>query len=164
MRRVIDDRGRIFGLVSFIDVLAFIAAVLIAAALLGEFDSRHSAQATIGPAKITFEISVKRIRASSIELLRPGDKLFTGSDIYLGVIRDIAVTDATSAESLIDGTYVIGKSYERYDIVLTVEASGSFKSTGYYLDNGYKIKSNSEHTIYTKYNSFLGAVLSVGSE
>jgi len=161
MKKIIDDRGRLFGRASIIDIIALVLVVVLAIATFTKFRVSETPLATANTVKVTYTVMNSRTRLNIADLIRPGDNLYTEFGTYIGVIREVAAVESTSPEALIDGTYVIASAEERYDIILTVEANCSYIDGRYYADRIYELNANSEQRMTTKYNIFNGTILSI---
>ena len=163
MKRFIDDRGRLFGLISFIDVIVLIAVVILAIASftgISEIDNPIVAARTV---PVTYDVKISVVRQMTVDMLRIGDHIYNESDAYIGTVVGISVTEAEVLEALLDGTFVMGKAHERYDVVLTIEAQCSFNNGRYYADRVFELNTNAEYRINTKYVATNGTILSISA-
>jgi len=161
MKKLIDDRGRLFGCISIIDLIVLIVVILLAIAMFTRFRESETPLTTSNMVKVTYIVKNPRTRANIAELIRPGDNLYTEFGIFIGVIVDVSSVESTSPEALIDGTYVVARAEERYDIILTVEANCSFIDGRYYADRIFELSANSEQRMTTKYNIFTGVIMTI---
>jgi len=161
MKKIIDEKGRLFGRISIIDVIVLALVVVLAVATFTRYRVRETPLTTANTVKVTYTVKNQRTRANIAELIRPGDNLYTESGTFIGVIRDVAAIEARSPEAIIDGTYVIASFEDRYDIILTVEANCSYIDGRYYAERIYELSANSEQRMTTKYNLFTGIILSI---
>ena len=155
MRKIIDDKGRLFGKISVIDILVVIVVIVVAAAFYVKFyvqDTPISARDTF---EVTYTVRIAGIRMSSASLLRPGDRFYTmETGTLMGYISEIDIVDAEAADTRVDGTYVIAPVEDRYDVTLTIAADCSISNGRYYLDKTIELSSNCIYRAYTKYNDF----------
>ena len=89
-RKFIDENGRLFGLVSIVDVLA----VAVIAVLVVAFTSKQSSSAIITAVapmdEITYEVYVENMPDGRLEALRVGDNLYDNDTTsFMGVIEKI---------------------------------------------------------------------------
>jgi hypothetical protein len=101
------------------------------------------------------------VRLSTAEQIVAGDNLYTEMSVLIGTITDVNWVDAYAPEPLSDGTIVLGKVYERYDVTLTVEALCSTGEGRYYANRVFELSANSEQKLQTKYNVFTAYIASV---
>jgi hypothetical protein len=159
MRKIIDDKGRLFGLISFIDVIVIVVVILLAVAVLLRTNTTGNSVMAPGTVGVTYTARVPSVRLSTVEQILPGDKLYTDMGTFIGTITEVEYEDAYSQEPLADGTIVMGRVHERYDAILTVEAQCSFSDGSYYANKIFELKANSEHRLQTKYNIFTAVIV-----
>ena len=161
MKKIIDDRGRLFGFVSIIDVIVLIAVVVLAVTTLTKFSIQDSPIITTSTVPVHYTVRVHTVRLMTADMFRPGDSLFNESGSYIGTIISIDVADAEVIETLADGTFVVARAFERYDVILTVEAQCSFSNGRYYADRFFELNANSEHRLNTKYIATTGTITTI---
>lgn len=160
MRKIIDERGRIFGKVSIIDALVLVVIVIVLIAAYARFNVVDSPTIAAETHEVTYTVLLPAIRESNALLLRRGDTVFsTDSGVNIGRIVDIYITPAYNPEPLIDGTNVIGKVYERYDVILTVVTQASISDGRVFADRAFELNENADNRIHTKFNEFSASVI-----
>jgi len=164
MRKIIDERGRLFGFVSAIDVIVLAAVVILAVGAFTKFRIHDNPLTTVNTENVTYTVRIPATRIVVADLIRPGDNLYTESGIFIGVVKDVSAEDAVTPEPLVDGTFVLARVHERYDVLLTVEVQCSFSNGRYYADRTIELNANSEHRMITKYNVFTGVILTISAE
>ena len=160
-KKIIDDNGRLFGLISFIDVIVVAVVIILAVAVFlrpGVTGNPLSAPATTD---VTYTVIVPAIRLSTAEQILPGDNLYTDMGTLIGRITDVSISEAYNQEPLADGTIVMGRIHERYDAKLTVEVQCSFNDNRYFANRIFELSANSEHRLQTKYNIFTAIIETV---
>ena len=161
MKKIIDDKGRFFGLISFIDVIVLIAVIVLALVVFLRFSTSGSPVTASSTVNVTYTVVVPGARLSTAEQILPGDGLYTEMGQPIGTITDVTWEDAYSTEPLVDGTIVLGRVHERYDVTLTVEAQCSSGDGRYYANRVFEPSANSEQKLQTKYNIFTAMIASV---
>jgi hypothetical protein len=162
MRKIIDDRGRLFGSISVIDVIVAAVVVVLAVAVFVKFRPDESPAATTNTANVTYTVKISGIRISNANLLRRNDRLYTkDSEIYIGTIVDINVEDAYGIDTIMDGTYVRARVHERYDVTLTISAPCSYSNSRYYINRTFELNANAEIWMHTKYNELSGTIITI---
>ena len=163
MKKIIDDRGRLFGKISVIDIFVIIVAAVLVFAVYTKTRDSGTPSASVNTVPVTYSVFVNAVRDTTVSLLRPGDKLYTESGIYIGVIKDTLVADSQKALALIDGTSVMAPVDERFDVTLIVEAQCSEAGGRYYADRAFELNSNAEHKLVTKYNAITGTIIEISA-
>jgi len=161
MRKIIDDRGRLFGLVSVIDVVVLVAVIVLAFAVFTKFNVRDNPLTMVNTVPVTYTVKFPLIRGFIPSVIHIGDDLYTDTGAFAGTITDVFVEDAENAEWIIDGTYVIAKAQERYDVTLTVSAQCSFSNGRYYADRVFELNANAEQRFQTKYMTSIGYIMTI---
>jgi hypothetical protein len=164
MKRIIDERGRVFGKVSIIDFIVLAIVIVLGVALYMKFNVLEITSNTTKTEPMTYTIKVEGVRSFSMDSIKPGDLLFdednnTGNTI--GTIRDVASSEAVKESELLDGTLVLGKVEGCYDLIITVEADGLKNNGRFYVNKTYEVNANSKRTFYTKYCTFSGTILEI---
>jgi hypothetical protein len=160
MKRIIDERGRLFGIISVIDVAVLLAVVILAIAAFTKFNVYENPLTSESMVDVLYTIKIPAIRHSNASLMRVGDKVFsTETGANIGTIVAVEIKDAEEIEVLVDGSYVVARVYERYDVYLTIEARCSASNGRYYADRTFELNANAEYKIYTKYNEFAKSLI-----
>ena len=162
MRRIIDEKGRLFGRVSIVDVLVVAVAVFVAISVYTKFRVHDNPLTTPDTVEATYTVTIPSIRLTSANLLRPGDSLFaqeTGT--FIGTISAVEIKEALGPEPLVDGTLVMGATENRYDATLTVVSQGSVSGGRFFADRSYELNINARVRMVTKYNDVSGFIDSI---
>jgi hypothetical protein len=161
MKKIIDERGRIFGLVSVIDIIVLIAVVILGFVVFTRLDSPVNPLITVNTVPVTYTVRFSLVRDTVLELVRPGDHLYNNTGAYIGTIIDIQTVEAEVTDWILDGTYVVAGAEERYDITLTVEVQCTYSNGRYYADRVFELNANLEHRFLTKYVSLPGFIVTI---
>ena len=160
MRRLIDERGRLFGRVSVIDIIVLAVAVVIIFAAYTKFNVFDNPASLTADVEVTYTVWIPALRFSNASLLRPGDNLYsmeTGSNI--GVITDVIITEAVAPEPLVDGTIIDSGVEDRFDVLLTVTALCSYSNGRFYADRTFELNANSPERLITRYNEIATSMI-----
>lgn len=123
MKKIIDKNGRLFGLVSLIDV----AVIAIAAVLVGALLTKDSASPIVNIAapmdKISYELTISNMPVGRLNSLKVGEPVYDGDNGNpLGVITDMKVEDCVISILKADGTFDYAPVEGRYNVIMTIEA------------------------------------------
>ena len=159
-RKLIDEQGRIFGIVSVIDILVVLVVIVLGFAIYTRFFER--AETSLSSSKqdeFTYEMRVAAVREGTRDSFRVGDGVYDNENgAFLGIITKIDVNEAMKDARLSDGTYVFSKVQDRYDVTLTIEADGLISDGRYYASKTYEINTNTKLDFYTKYCTSTGVI------
>lgn len=160
---IIDEKGKIFGKINIIDLLAVLIIVVSVAAVCFKFG--FSAHKNVGSAgdEITYVMKVKAIRDTSADALNIGDSLTEKTTKKkIGKIIDKRVEPAKEVVNKADGT--LTREVEvpgRYDVYITVKGSGTANDTGYFLDGTCQIGVFSSVVFSSRYIETTGTVTEI---
>ncbi len=160
-RKFIDERGRLFGTVSVIDVVVIVVVLVLIGAIYAKFNLLDKTSTSVPMTAVTYEIEAKALRYSAAESFRAGDKLYSSTGTDLGVITEVKSSPAMKATPLSDGTLVLSAIENRCDVLLTVEAPCLISEGRYYVSRTYEINVNSDRDLLTKYNTFEGTIVGI---
>ncbi len=109
----------------------------------------------------TYDLRIAGLRDVTVNALQVGDTVYdnTGKGA-VGVITDIAVSDAVTNINYPDGTVRQGTIEDRYDVVLTLSVSGTVSGDSYEVGT-YDIQVNSSDTYFTKYSIWMATVTAI---
>lgn len=162
MKKIIDEKGRLFGKISIVDILVIIIAVVLVAAVYVKFHSNERTSTLKDLETVTYVYSIEGVREGVPASIKVGDGLYDQeNDVCLGKITDMQVEEATKPVQLTDGTYVDGPVQDRYDVLLTVEAQCQIMNGRMYADSIDEINVNGEKKAYTKYAMFVGTITEI---
>lgn len=138
----IDEKGRLFGKVSIIDILVVVLIVLGAFGIgfaykqikandiLTENKSLFGQQTDLDTLVVTMRL--EEVREVTVSALKIGDEVFAAdTGKYLGEISEVKTEPATRIGADINGNAFEAELPERVDAILTVEVPGKLTDSGY---------------------------------
>ena len=152
-KKIIDDRGRLFGKISVIDVIVIVIVVVLAVAVYVKYDVLDKTNSAVKTTPITYTAVVSQVRQPSAALFRDGDEIYTNTGIDMGQITNITTAPSQVSTSILDGTYVMANVDGRYDVTLTIVAPCSESNGRYYINKTYELRVNTDQQMVTKYNA-----------
>ena len=171
MRKFIDRDGRVFGLISVVDLLVLVFLVLAGVSLYLKFhvlDTTETVQNQdlSSMDTISVQVLVPNVSDFVADALAVGDEVYDQGNFdagVLGTIADIQIQDASYVADLSNGLRaVVSGAEDHCNVLLTLECRYT-ESNGFYMINGdYPLGVNVARTFFTKYASFSGTVLQVG--
>ena len=148
---IIDEKGKLFGKISIVDI----AAILLVFALLGGvyfklFVYGRNMEKT-NATKFNYQVMVSDVRMVSVDALQIGNKVFDeDTKEYLGIIVDKEIKPCQLNLLKNDGTYVKAEKPDRYNVIITVEATGIVNNEGYIINGKREIKRGLEQKLVTR--------------
>lgn len=160
--RIVDKNGRLFGKISLIDLLFIAVIIVLAAAIyIRVFSDGKVNMKTSGSDTFTYEMTVFSVREYTLNAMQIGDELYDDNDVYIGKITGIESEQSETYNSTYDGKFEKGVMEGRYDINLTVEASGKINKGHYYASGVYEVGANMVVYFHSLYVVSSGTVTNV---
>ena len=172
MRPFIDRNGRVFGLISVVDLLVLILLVLAGVSLYlkaNVLDTTQTVQPGQDPSSmdtISIQVLGTNVPDYVADALALGDQIYDQGNFdagVLGTIADIQISDSSYVATLSSGLRAVVAGAEDYcNILLTLECPYT-EVNGFTMVNGnYPLGVNAARTFFTKYTSFGGTVTQIG--
>jgi hypothetical protein len=119
---VLDEKGRLFGLINIIDLAVVMILLLVLAAGIYKFlYVNPEYQPELKTVRV--ELAVEGVRQPTVDAIAVGDQVREkNSNGYFGIIRDIKVSPAVETVATAAGTLVEAEIPGRYDLLLTLES------------------------------------------
>jgi len=166
VKKLLDEKGRLFGRISVIDVAVIAVVAVLALAVFLRRDNASAVSPVAPMSDIRYEVTIANMPQGRLDSLRVGDYLYdkdNGTGSPVGTIVDIQVSDCTIPSQKVDGTYVMAPVAERKNVVLVLDAKGIVDSRGRtYLNRTIEVAVGSSINYYTKACLFSGIVTELG--
>jgi len=120
--KILDEKGKLFGIINIIDLFVLLLAVVIVAGGIW-FVSRNDSEVT-GPVE-TYQVTIKcaELDEDVAGYLHKGDRLYYGGGFTDVVITDFSVEPAKVDVVRDDGTITVTTHPEKKDIYVTVKVN-----------------------------------------
>ena len=163
MKKLVDEKGRLFGKVSLIDIFVILFALVLAVAVSLRFFTNETTSLRGENDTFTYTLRVNGVRSWTVDGFREGDELWdTDHDTYLGTITKVESAPAVWEYDLMDGSFKEAPARDRYDVYLTVEADGLISNGRYYASRTFEMGANATLYFYTKYCSVAATIWTMG--
>lgn len=143
---LIDEKGRLFGKVSVVDILV---VLFIVGAVAGAYYKFFIAER--GGAAAQFDtlqyqvITVSGVRQPSVDAVKEGAEVFDGeTGGYIGKVIQKDISPAKSFIKKTDGTYAEARMPDKFDVIITVEVTGVENDHGFFANGNIEIKRGSD--------------------
>ncbi len=161
MSKIIDEKGRLFGKISIIDIIVIIIAIVLVVAVYVKFGKNSSANLT-ETHEVTYTMEVNGIREGTADAVRVGDKLYDYEHkVYIGEITDIQEKPATAVIQDLSGNYKETDVAGRYYLLLTLRADCEVVDGRVYSQGTQEITVNANQRCYSKYATFSGKIMKI---
>ena len=120
---LIDSKGKVFGLINIIDLLA----ILLIVAVVGRFTLKQNQKSAGAVAKnIEVVVHVKEVRDATANVVKVGDIVKeTKSNAVLGKVTNVEIKPSDTLVETSDGRVVVCPNPVYKDMYITVVGSGS---------------------------------------
>ncbi|MBQ4381403.1 MAG: DUF4330 domain-containing protein [Oscillospiraceae bacterium] len=157
--KLFDEKGRLFGKISVIDVIVVVLVIVLAVAVSSRFVNKQVTTYTDTSVPFTFQVCFRGMRQVSVDQLQVGDRLYereTGT--YLGKIASVEVKPNLRELTGQNGEYIIREAPDRFDAVVTLESEGFISGSRYFASGSYELCANAPLSCYSKYLSLSGTI------
>ncbi len=148
---------------NWIDALVCVLIVALAAGAVYKFSVSGQSGIASAAEPISYTIYLAGARQGTVDAIQPGDTLYDNdSGNAIGTIESVEVKDASVViPDNTSGTAAMGTVEEKYDLYITVSASGSINGGAYYVNSNYQLNVGSQRSLYTKYASFSAKIYNI---
>lgn len=140
---MIDNKGKLFGRISVVDiiiVLAFIAAV---AGFAYKLTAGSNTIVIKSDTPITMELKIEQARQYSVDAVVVGQNLYEEHADLIGTVTAVRTEPSYALGGNTDGTQTYAPVENRFDIYITVAATGRVSDGSYYLGGSRQVSRGS---------------------
>ena len=163
MKKIIDEKGRLFGLVSIIDVFVVAVVAVLAFSLYSKDTTMPIASVADPMNDITYQLVITNMPVGRYESLREGDQIYErDTKSPIGTIESMEVEECEISMLKKDGTFVIATIEGRLNVTLTVKAQALVDARKhYYVNRNTLIATGWAMDLYTVSSMFSGTVMEI---
>ncbi|MDR3090617.1 MAG: DUF4330 domain-containing protein [Clostridiales bacterium] len=137
--RELVKNGKLFGLFNLLDIIVVLLIAGMAASFLYKRASRGEINVLGEQRAFYVTYKVEKVRDYSLNAIEDGDVFFEQHAQVIGkVVRERSETSVQWAQ-LLDGTIEKYPMEDKYDLYLTLEASGTKTSGGYFINGNNQV-------------------------
>ncbi len=149
--RIIDNKGKIFGKISIIDIIIVLCVVFVAIVFMLNSGGKVDLPVSVdSPIEYTTQIKAYNLNVTSVEPFQVGENVYSSSGELIGKIVNIDKQQGYTKEKLQDGSYKNILNPEYIDYFLTIEGSGTLTDKGYKAQGSFSIIPNDTIKIASK--------------
>ena len=155
---MIDNKGKLFGKVSVIDI---IVVVLICLAIFGVYKRFNSEATKIvdSNVKIQYVVRVNDIRMTSLEAIKKMGATYDSiRKTKIGEIVDVTYEPYNVVVTKSNGELTKASVPNKYTAYITIETEGKIANTGYLNPLNDVLSMSSEHIVMTKWFKSNGTI------
>ena len=131
--KIIDDKGRLFGIINIIDL--FISVLLIVLIGFGTYKVfRVNPTVAVNTQKVTMVYFIQEVRDVTYNAIEEGEiaKDYDKNSVYGKIIKKEALPAKKMAETA-DGRFVEAEIPNRFDVKIYIEGDAVISKTGVYM-------------------------------
>ena len=152
---MIDNKGKLFGKISIVDLLIVLLVVVAIGAAVFKFGFSAHKDVNEAGSKIEYVVKVEGVRDFTVNSIKEGAELYDDeSDALIGTVKGIEVKESMDYALKNDGTTVYTSKPDRYDVYLTVESDARILNGAYFAGGTKEIGAFSGFKVYSQYFSF----------
>jgi len=163
MKKILDQNGRLFGVISIIDV-AVILVVAVMALALSIRGNRTVTGTTLSNVPISFQMVIEVAPDYLADAIQVGDKIYDQERVgagALGTVTKVELLEPSKPEIYLSGDVLTTGGENCYNVLITAQGFGIITDGRYTLNRVYEMGANAARMFYTKYASFTGVVTNV---
>ena len=160
MKKIIDKNGRLFGLISLIDVAVIAIAAVLVCALLTKDSVSPIVNIAAPMDKISYELTISNMPEGRLNSLKIGETIYDGDNNNpLGTIADMKVEDCVISILKADGTFDYAPVEGRYNVIMTIEAEAITDERQHtYVNRASLVALGWSLNIHTQASTFSGLI------
>lgn len=162
--KIIDKKGRLFGFINILDLIVLVLIVGLGASFA--FKTATNENVTLLGASQTFYITfrIERVRDFSVNAVNTGDIIYEQHAQVLGKTVNVWTEEPHEVVALNDGTAEYFPMEGKYDLFITVEATGTVNSGGFYVNGNNQVSAGKDMKIQSNMVYTSARVFSVTEE
>lgn len=162
--KFIDKNGRVFGVISAIDLLVILAVIVVCVGVYLKNNVLTATNASVDNVTISMTLEVRIVEEYIADAFVVGDPMYdreNPSGGPIGYITNIEYTEPRAIRELIDGTIDMVGSDRDINMLVTLEGKGSYQDGHYIFNRIYEMGMNAARTFQTKYSRVSGFVVDI---
>jgi hypothetical protein len=154
---MIDDKGRLFGLINIIDLVVLILIVVIA----GAYFYRNASSEPAATQTATVKVLCPYLRPEVAEQIKVGDQLLARGQLQPVYVKEVRVVNAKDTEPDDNGKIILQDHPFRKDVYLTLEGPVSATGAEIYLAGQQVRAGMDKYIMKTQFFEVQGEILEV---
>jgi len=157
MKRLIDEKGRLFGKISVIDLAVILLIIAVAVGAYIKFMVVPQTDVRIEAAPAQFTLEIQNVRDWAMHNIREGDQVFV-TGVYVGTITQVTYGPHVATRRG-EGLVFRAEVPERYNVWLEIEGTATVSDGRIMLSRTVPIAlGNSPTDFVTRYATFYAIV------
>lgn len=156
--KLIDEKGKLFGLVNIVDLLVLGAVLLVLGGVAYKFKGQSGGEGADKTVKVT--VLAPALRPEMLTNIKVGDKMVSGSSFTSVVVKDVKIRPSYMITTDSAGRRVEATDPYLKDLIVTVEGKTVISGATINL-GGQEIRRNKDFYIKSLDYEFKGMILDV---
>ncbi len=159
---IINDKGKLFGKISIIDVIVLIGIIVAGFGLYTRFSAPATEKVATQNQSIEYTLLVKEVRIGTVNALKNSDAVINSlTKEHTGNIVSVSEVPTIRSVELSDGTVQAIEIPDKYDVTVTIRLDGKANDMGFYTSTNQSLTVGSTQNIQTKFSNTSGTITSV---
>lgn len=158
---LIDQKGKLFGKINIIDLLAILVVVLLIAGVLFKFvlnDNRGVGNDSL----IEYTVSIQDVRSFTADAIVVNDAIYDSkTDTYMGKVVKKEVRPFKDFITKTDGTVSLAEKPGKFEVLITMQVPGVVNNYSYLASGSRDINSQSTVFLQNRLADVQGKVVDV---
>lgn len=158
----INDKGKIFGKISIIDLIVILGILVAAFGIYTKFSAPATEKIATETKAIEYKVLVRGVRQGTVDALKNSKRVTnTSTKEHCGDIINVSAAPAIHPAELTDGTVQNVEFPEQFDVTLTIALNGKVSESGYYTESNQSVNIGSTLYMNTKYANTSGTIIDI---
>jgi len=155
---MIDEKGRLFGKISIIDIFVILAVIVLTVGFVYNRTSQHVRQIIMADTPLQVTFLIEGVRDFSLVAVEEGDIFFRQHErVPLGSVTSIEAGPAYDIVIRTDGTAEYVPLEDRFNMYITLASVGSITHTGFFINGTQQMSEGGRMSIQS--NNFLAMAM-----
>jgi len=159
---MINNKGKLFGKISIIDLIVLVGIIVAAFALYTKFALPTNDKIITENKTIEYTVFVRGVRQGTVDALKNSKTVTnTITKEETGDITNVSVKPAIHPVELNNGTVAEVEFPDQFDVELTIRLDGKVGKTGYYTAKNNTLTIGSPLHMQTKFANTSGTIIDI---
>ncbi len=166
MKKIVNEKGKLFGIINLVDLIVLLIILAVAAAVLWKLFGNTVTSAMSGKTEFTYVVKCAEVDATLKEVLEEQElpqRIMSSGSYVNGSLTKIEFTPHMVTVIQQDGTAVSYEDEGTVDVYFTCTASVDARTLTFPVGS-QEVRVGKEHIVKTRYIELEGFVLSVDFE
>ena len=155
--KLVDDKGKVFGLINIIDLIILLVVILVASGAYYKFTHKSAQVKTV---TVEFQVLLPHQRPEVTDAVKVGDKMVQGSSYTNVTVKDVQIKPGFSVNLDSRGQRVVSYDPILKDVYVTNTGTTVLSSATITM-GGQDIREGKEYYVKSRNYEFRGTIMKV---